>query len=240
MKKSEITQLTQIIEHLVAKEVRKQLPSIIAETFQNMMGKTIVTEQRQPIQEVAEVAEEAEPQNFRTSLKEMFAGATPTKAPQAKTTPSAPPLRQFTKNPVLNQILNETTPDLRNRERLVGAAAFQGGYSPSMAMMPGFNAPTATPSGAELDAAMAAGEPEFAKNMPVMAGAGHVASIPMGRAPVLREGQESTHAPLSALPEGVSALDVRHAAPPAVAQALTKNYSQMMKLIDKKRKGVLA
>jgi hypothetical protein len=48
--------------------------------------------------------------------------------------------------------------------------------------------------------------------------------------------------PSAAIPEGVSALDVARQVPlaPPVAQALTKNYSHMMKLIDSKRKGKVA
>jgi hypothetical protein len=58
---------------------------------------------------------------------------------------------------------------------------------------------------------------------------------------VLVEGQESSHAPLSALPNGVSVLDVARqgAVPTTVTNALTRNYSQMLKLIDKK-KGKIA
>ena len=45
MKKSELTQLTQIIEVLVQREIKKQLPKLIGEVFQNMVGKSMVTEQ---------------------------------------------------------------------------------------------------------------------------------------------------------------------------------------------------
>jgi hypothetical protein len=220
MKKSELTQLTQLIEALVAKEVRKQLPVIIAETFQNMMGKSVVTEQRQP----APVAPAAEEElDLKASLREMFAGATPTAPVAAR--PAAPQPRHFTKDPILNQILNETTP-LRQHERNMGSMpAFLNQYQQAAA--------TAMPSPVEMSAAMAEEAPAFTRGMP---------SMPIGTPPVLREGQESTHAPMQAIPEGVSALDVARQVPLAapVAQALTRNYSQMMKIIDKKKKGVLA
>lgn len=241
MKKSELSQITQLIELIVAKEVRKQLPSIIAETFQNMMGKSVVNEiqrsvvhppQRQPIEEYVEPAEDEEQGeqiNLKASLRELFAGT-----PVMKSQPQTREPKQFTKNPVLNQILNETVPDLRAREGLSGMAAFQGGYNPaavSMAapMMPMEDVP----------------EPAFMRNVPTLginrhsqpSSQMHVPSIPIGKPPVLVEGQASSHAPLSALPEGVSVLDVaRHgAAPPTVTNALTRNYSQMLKLIDKKK-----
>ena len=160
MKKSELTQLTQIIEHLVAREVRKQLPSIIAETFQNMMGRQVVSEQRnepEPIQEQLEPREnriEGSPTDFKASLRELFAGTPVMKTPIAEN--QTRPMRQFTKDPVLNQILNETTPDLRQREGLVGMAAFQGGYSPGFA--PGAAAAASMP--------VEEAEPAFARNMP--------------------------------------------------------------------------
>lgn len=243
MKKSELSQITQLIELIVAKEVRKQLPTIIAETFQNMMGKTVVTEiqkpivrppQKQPIEEnidPAEDDEQVEQVSLKASLRELFAGT-----PVMQSQPQTRQPKQFTKNSVFNQILNETVPDLRAREGLAGMAAFQGGYNPaaiSMAapMMPMEEGP----------------EPAFMRNVPTMGNTRHAQpqmhapSIPIGNPPVLREGQESSHAPLSALPEGVSALDVaRHGAAPAtVTNALTRNYSQMLKLIDKK-KGKIA
>lgn len=224
MKKSELTQLTQIIEHLVAKEIRKQLPTIIAETFQNMMGKPIITEQIHPVQTI----KEEKSKDFKTSLKDLFAG-TPVIKSEDESGPK--PIKQYTKDPKLNQILNETVSDLRDRERLVGAAAFQGGYSPSLALVPGFN-----PSAVSAQPMESGDEPSFSKNMPTMTGLPEsISSIPITKPPILVEGQESTHAPMSMIPEGVSVLDLKQHAPAAVAGALTRNYSQMMKLIDKKR-----
>lgn len=240
MKKSELSQITQLIELIVAKEVRKQLPTIIAETFQNMMGNPVVSESQKPIahplqkQSIEENIEseddnQDEQVNLKASLRELFAG---TSVMQSQPQTRQP--RQFTKNPIFNQILNETVPDLRAREGLAGIAAFQGGYNPAAVsmtapMMPMEEGP----------------EPAFMRNVPSMgmprhapsAAQMHAPSVPVGKPPVLVEGQESSHAPLSALPEGVSALDVaRHGAAPAtVTNALTRNYSQMLKLIDKKK-----
>lgn len=215
MKKSELTQLTQVIEHLVAKEVRKQLPAIIAETFQNMMGKSVVIEQRQAPQPIRE---EVEPQenrigdeeiDFKTSLRELFAGTPVMKSPVS---PQNQPMKQFAKDPKINQILNETVSDLRYREGLVGGAAMAGGYSPSLNLIPGFN-----PNVATLPIEEEVPGPSFMKNAP---------AIPRSRPPqVFQEGV----IPAASVPIGT---------PPAVAHALTKNYSQMMKLIDKKKKGM--
>jgi hypothetical protein len=212
MKKSEFTQMTQIIEHLVAREVRKQLPKIISEVFQNMMmNKSVITEQR-PVDTTNQIEEQTEQDDFKTSLKELFAGTTPNSLPEPELSVGesmSKPTKHYTKNPVLNQILNETTSDLRRREGLVGAAAYHGGYP---------TVPSMSPTTSEVI------------NSP---------SIPLSGVPVMTEGQESTHAPLSALPEGISALDVACQVPSPVARALTRNYSQMMKIMDKKKKGMV-
>ena len=49
MKKSELTQLTQIIEVLVTREIKKQLPKLIGEVFQNMAGKSMIAEHVKPV-----------------------------------------------------------------------------------------------------------------------------------------------------------------------------------------------
>ena len=233
MKKSELTQLTQIIEHLVAKEVRKQLPKLIAEAFQNLGARPVISETKAPAV-VKESTVEPPQDEFKASLRELFAGVTPTGIKDAdptirETGQPARTARQYTKNPVLNQILNETTGDLRSRERMVGAAAFQGGYSsmPAMAAVgPGEMMPDT--------------ELSFMKNAPSMPGPGP-SSLPMGTPAPMVDGQESSHAPAAAIPEGISALDVARSVPLAapVTQALTKNYSALMKAIDKKKKGVM-
>lgn len=238
MKKSELLQITQIIEVIVAKEIRKQLPTIIAETFKNMMGRTMVTDSQplkhavihQQIQEnnsQEEVEYQDDRINLKSSLRELFAGTSVMQPPQ----PQIRQPKQFTKNPILNQILNETVPDLRSRERMTGMAAFQGGYNPS-----GFNSETSVAQAEQ------GTEPSFMRNVPIFNNKNEsLSSIPIGNPPALIEGQTSTHAPLSSLPDGISVLDVARqgATPTTVTHALTRNYSQMLKLIDKKKGKVL-
>ncbi len=229
MKKSELTQITQIVEHLVAREVRKQLPKLIAETFQNMTDKSVVTEIKQSpqpdmVRERKEVNENTigdEPTDFKTSLRELFAGTPVMKTPTQISQPREP--KKYAKDPILNAILNETTNDLRAKERLVGAAAFQGGYSPGLSMVPGFNPASAMEAHIEE-------EPSFTRNIPTM-----MPPLNVSPAPTLTEGQVSDHAPMSMIPQGASVLDIKNSAPPVVKHALTRNYSEMMKLIDKKK-----
>ena len=192
-----------------------------------MAGKSMVTEHIHPVQadcigkEVEPPSTPKDPHEFRASLKELFTGVTPVTRMELEEGGQAPPVRamkQYTKDPMLNQILNETTSDLKSRERMTGLAAFQGGYNPTM--------PAAGAGPMMSEAEM----PSFARGTSQMpAGAG----IPVGRPPVLQEGQESTHAPLSSISEGISALDVARAGmtTPAVTEALT-NYDRMKKILE--------
>lgn len=202
MKKSELTQLTQIIEHLVAREVRKQLPNVIAEVFQQGLNKQSVLTGKQHPKPQPEISKEADEQaDLQTSLKELFSGVTPTGINENRQVISKPQ-RQYTTNPVWNQILNETNGDLRQRERMAGGAAMVDGYS-------------SMPSPADLAAA---------------------ASIPVTPPPILSEGQESRHAPLSEIPEGISALDVAKSGmvPEKISEALT-NFDRMKKILNQSK-----
>jgi hypothetical protein len=226
MKKSEFTQLTQIIEHIVRKEVRKQLPGIIAETFKSINSNKQIVAENKTTQIVEEVLEDPENEsiNLKTSLREMFAGTSVMGDPEIQ--PSQPKkMRQFTKNPILNQILNETTPDLRMREGMVGMAAMAGGYQAALGPMVGDGSVMAEGESSE---------PSFMRNVPTpTVNPSHIQMTP----PVSQQQLMSeSHIPMSTIPEGVSVLDVARQVPMAapVAKALTKNYSAMMKLIDKK------
>lgn len=189
------SQLTHIIRAIVAEEIKKQLPQALTEVFSTLGGKSVVTEQRTaPVSEPVSVEDEEQPvHTMKQSLRELFAGTPVMSPPQ----PAAPVKKTFTKNSVLNEVLNQTSP-------FSGLARQQmGGMSPA--------------------AAMAA----------EMAGV----QIQNGSTPAPQEGQSSDHIPLSNVPHDVSALDLKNYAPPAVKNALSRNYSQMMKIIDKKRKG---
>lgn len=203
MKKSEITQLTQLIEILVTKEVRKQLPSIIAETFQNMMGKPVVTEQvQQPIEKPTQPKEDDAELNLKTSLREMFAGT-----PRVDSTPQNLPTkpRQYTKNPIFNQILNETVP-LHQHERNMGSRpAFLNQYRP---------APNALEEGAQIQS-LPVGSP------PVLQEGQESNHIPMETLP---EGVSVLDvAKAGILPQGNP-----------VTEALT-NFDRMKKILDQSK-----
>jgi hypothetical protein len=221
MKKNE---LTHIIREIVAEEVRKELPSAIAEVFQNFTNK------KQPVVEqvTRSVAKpkEVPPTKLKQSLRELFEGtAVISKEPQNQ----AP--KKFTKDPILNEILNETRP-FSPQERMgspIGIAAMAAAAQAG-ARMPGISpaAPVMMESGTN--------EPAFMRNVPSMVPSSTVpvAMPQVSQAQLLRE----DHVPLADLPSDVSVLDlignVSQAAP-AVGDALTKNYSGFLKLMDKKR-----
>ena len=173
-------------------------------------------------------------------MRELFAGVNPmgiNELNSSNISKSSP--KRYTNNPIINQILNETTSDLRQRERMVGGAAQLGGYSPSVAMAAS-NIPQISMTGpGEM---MDDNEIPSLSKMPTMptAGSDGMKNIQISRPPDLVEGQESTYAPLESLPEGVSALDVARQVPLAdpVARALTRNYSAVMKKIDEKKNFV--
>ena len=227
MKKSELTQLTQLVELLVEREVKKQLPKLIGEVFKNIAGKSMVTEhivhsapvRKNYVGKEVEHNVPKDPHEFRASLKELFAGATPVTRAELEEGVAPPPPRktiQYAKDPILNQILNETTPDLRQRERSTGMAAFHGGYNPG-----------APPAAAIVGAGEMMPEaemPTFARGMPNMP------TLPVAQpAAIIRD----DHVPLASVPEGVSALDVARAGitTPAVTEALT-NYDRMKKILE--------
>jgi len=130
MKKSELTQLTQIIEALVTREVRKQLPKLIGEVFSNMTGKAMVMENTQ--KEVQPQTPKSDPEEFKSSLKDLFSGATPASKGELNEGVKIAPqkvMRNYAKDPILNQILNETTP--RKNEGLGTMASLAEGFGPT-------------------------------------------------------------------------------------------------------------
>ena len=207
MKKSELNQIIQLIEIVVKKEITKQFTTLISEAVKKEINKvnntaplnTGTTFLNEGIID-EEVDSEPTKVNLKSSLRELFSGTPVMEPPISNTQP-----RTFSKNPLINKILNETKSDLRAREGLVGMAAFQGGYSPSV-------------SAAPMMPMEESNEPSFMRGVPALDGHinnGSRQKIPVGTPPVLMEGQESTHAPLSNIPVGVSVLDMaKHGAVP--------------------------
>lgn len=195
MKKNE---LTHIIKEIVAEEIRKELPNAIAEVFQNFMGKKApISKQVVNTKQVAST-EDDDAISLKQSMQEMFSGNIPIPKPQLTAAQ-----RQFTKNPVLNEILNSTRP-FSPQERTGASLGMAGMLASAQADFGSYQTPTIDPG---------------------------IVNAPISQTELMRD----THVPLSNIPSGASVMDIKHHAPPVVAKALTRNYSQMMKLIDQKR-----
>lgn len=236
------SELTHIIRQIVAEEIRKELPNAIAEVFQQAMS------QRQPIQE--RVAPSPPPRPvpveeppLRQSLRELFAGTNV--MPPKPNGPQAP--RKLAKDPLLNDILNQTRP-FSPQERMgapVGAAAMMAAAQAGVSL-PGAAPAPPMPMGSPMAsmAEMMEEEPSFVRNMPSMAPPRPSAMMPPPMAPQVSQAAllNDNHIPMADLPEGVSAIDVAQYAPPAVADALTRDYSSFLKKVGKaadKRKGIV-
>jgi hypothetical protein len=220
MKKSELTQLTQLVELLVEREVKKQLPKLIGEVFQSMAGRAMVTEHVSgPSERKDYIAKEIEaatikkdPHEFRASLKELFTGATPVTRTELETGTAPRQIRQLAKDPVLNEILNNTV-GLRAYEKAKGMGVYAAMDQPAMMAPPAMQA-------------TGVGEMMTEAEMPTFA-RGEAPMVPVS-APSTSDG----HAVMAALPEGLSALDVAKAVtPPAVANAMT-DFSRMRKVLE--------
>ena len=114
MKKSEFTQITRIIEYIIKRELEKQLPPLISEILNSNDGKKSLMSEQKTTANVESISEEIPKDNLRANLRELFAGVTP--AEKGGETHTTRPFKQYTKNSILNQVLNETVPDLRLRE----------------------------------------------------------------------------------------------------------------------------
>jgi len=230
------SELTHMIRQIVAEEIRKELPSAIAEVFSNFMGqKQVVTERAAPrrVQQPQPQPEEEE-LSMKQSLRELFAGTNVMRPPQAQAGP-----RKLAKDPLLNEILNQTAP-FSAQQRMgapMGAAAMMA------AAQGGFSMPGAAPM-APMMAESSEDEPAFTRGMPSMHVPSHTPHAPMippvSQAALLND----NHVPLEGLPEGVSVLDLVKQAggDDPVTKALTKNYSGFLKKVNKaadQRKGVM-
>lgn len=200
--------LVHIIRKIVAEEIRKELPMAISEVFQNFMGKRQTISETSPDTQIRNLESEPESDNStstRQSLRELFEGTNVMRTPVAKAEP-----KRFTKNPLLNDILNETRP-FNSQER-------HGSPMGASAMA----AAVASQYGGSHDVAM--------PDVGVMGS--NTIVPPVSQAQLMSE----SHVPMSNLPEGVSVLDVKNQVPDVVSRALKRNYSDFMKKVELKVK----
>jgi len=196
MKKSELNQLVELIECLVSREIKKQLPSIINEIKKS--GSIV---------ESAPLPTKNNDVSLKASLKEMFESGNPVENTMAP----AAPKKQFVKDPMLNQILNETASDLRTRESSMSpVAAFIEQYRNPMVPVQG----------------MMTTSEEFSENVTAMP------SNPLPSRPV------PIVADSISLPQGSSVIDIAPVISPGLSKIFNRNYSSTLKAMDKAAKAL--
>lgn len=252
MKKSD---LIKVIREIVKQELKKELPNALAQVFAQMMGqvqrpevhsintvrylqpaKVVGTSlPHQPSKEEMpnDVPEEVdEMTSLKSQLAEMFNSGSPVKKVQQT---AAPKPKQFTKNPILNEVLNQTR-GFNSSERMANRVGGMGaGMSPAVAMAAGaYAAPSATGAG-EM---MRGEELGFMRNVPGMPGADSpvLTELPAHAAPVMHEGQEGGPAPMEGLAVD-SALDLKNhpALPDSIKGILSRDYRSLVRAMDKKK-----
>jgi hypothetical protein len=245
MKKND---LIKVIREIVRQEIKKELPNALAQVFSQMMGQS-QQPQIHSINTVRNLPKSSPPipqppeaegimdemASLKGQLQEMFSNGGSVK----KTTPppnSVPQMRQLAKNPVLNEILNQTR-GFNSSERMANRVGGMGGaMSPGVAMAAGaYETPQTSTTG--VGQLMSDSELGFLNKIPGMPGADTpvVTHIPTGHT-MVHEGQEGGAAPLESLGQ-ISALDLKNhpALPDSIRGILTRDYRSLVKAMDKKR-----
>ncbi len=239
MKKDE---LVKVIRAIVKQEIKKELPNALAQWFaQTMMGRpTTVGQSRTPEQYIGQAlphkpsAEEMPQQQseevdetalLKEQLREMFNGDAPVQRAQ----PQAPqqPKKQYTNNPLLNEVLNQTRP-FNGSERMAMRVG-GGGVSPGVMMAAaGYDTPP-EPSTTGVGQMMENNDLGFMRNVPGMPGADlpMLTSPPAGQAGAI---------PMEALGT-LSALDIKNhpAVPENIRNILSRDYRSLVRAMDKKK-----
>jgi hypothetical protein len=234
--------LVKVIRAIVQQELKKELPKALAQVFSGLMNQThskVVHDPKtskpldSPTHTVAQPEAEDEGVSLKSQLREMFNSGEPVRREQ----PVQPP-KQFTKNTLLNEVLNQTRP-FNSQERFAMRAG-GGGLamaSPAVAMASaGFQ--HSQPNTTGVGELMNEEELGFLKNVPGMPGADIpvTSQLPIPSSPPTYEGEEGGSAPLEALGE-ISALDVAKHIPDdnPLKNILTRDYRQLVRIMDKKK-----
>lgn len=245
MKKSD---LIKVIREIVKQELKKELPNALAQVFAQMMGQAqrpevhsintvrYLPKSEPPVpQPETEKDEVDEMVSLKAQLSEMFNGEAPVKRTQPVARPQQ---KQFTKNPVLNEVLNQTR-GFSSNERMAMRAGGGGGLamSPGVAMAAASYGGGAAVSETGVGQMMDESEVGFMRGVPTMPGAsGPVLTELPTHAQTLREGQEGGSAPLEGLPVD-SALDLKNhpALPDSIKGILSRDYRSLVRAMDKKK-----
>ncbi len=239
------TDLIRVIREIVKQELKKELPNALAQVFAQMMGQS-----RQPeihhINLVRKLPKSEPPfsqpeppvdemSSLKTQLQEMFSHGEPVhkNVPEQAAKPKA---KHFTKNPVINDILNQTRP-FNSSERMANRVGGGGAsaMSPGVALAAGSYASSETGVGQMMEEK----DLGFMKGVPGMPGSDGpvLTELPTHAQSTLREGVEGGPAPM----EGIavdSALDLKNhpALPDSIKGILSRDYRSLVRAMDKGKK----
>lgn len=246
------TDLIKVIREIVRQELKKELPNALAQTFTKLMGQaqnhkininnnpnlnTIISaEEDIPVQSSNEMDEM---ESLKSQLSEMLnKGHAPTKRnqmPQQKQ--QFVQSKQYTNNPVLNEVLNATRP-FNSGERMAMRAGggAMGMVSPGVAMAASRYSSSDTSMG--VGQMMEDSELNFMNNVPGMPGVNNgpmLTNLPTHAQPI-HEGQEGGTAPLNGMAID-SALDLKNhpSLPDNIKNILNRDYRSLVRAMDKKK-----
>lgn len=235
MKKND---LIKVIREIVKQEIKKELPTALAQMFANLMtGKSPIVSKPTDIigKEVShtprnkELPEESpseldEMVSLKSQLQEMFNSGDPVQHRQSI------PQKHYSTNPILNEVLNQTSP-FNSSERMAMRAGggLVGGMAPGVAMAAAQYGPVVGNSNMGVGEVMSESEmPSFAR-MPIMPGADTpmLTEPPAGGAPIS----------MGNLMDTPSALDVKNhpGLPDSIKNVLNRDYRSLVKAMDKKK-----
>lgn len=194
-------QLLTLVRQIVREEIQRELPNALAKVFKKLMvGKSNSEENPSP----KSVQKEPE-DNFSTkSLKEMFES----EEPLEEQIQQRPVIKKFTSNPVLNEVLNQTTP-FSGRDRFA-MSANGGGMAAAMMASSQMGIDTSEYNETGIGQMMDESETSVPSAMPIRA---------------------------ETLPENISALDVKNhpGVPKSISKILNRDYRSLVKAMDKKK-----
>lgn len=232
--------LIRVIREIVRQEIRKELPTALTQVFSNLMGKvqpsvppkpnTIKPTEKPPETQTQE-EELDETATLKAQLQEMF-----NEGVSVRRVAQQVPQKTFAKDPVLNEVLNQTRP-FNSSERMAMRAGGGLAMSPGVTIAAaGFNA-SPGPSTTGVGEMMSSEDLGFLNKIPTMPGADVpvVSEIPVGRVQ-LGEGQEGGPAPLESIGQ-ISALDIKNhpALSDNIKGILNRDYRSLVRAMNKKK-----
>ena len=238
--------LVKVIRAIVQQELKKELPKALAQVFQNLMGNqqpmihsiNTVRPVRQPLPRTPSAEESPDEMDetlkLKQQLREMFSDGEPVRRAVTSQPVQPKPQKVYTKNPVLNEILNQTRP-FNGQERMAMGVGGSGMSPAVMMASSGYQSSAAATTG--VGELMDGSELGFLKKVPGMPGAdGPVLTELPAHVQTLREGQEGGPAPLEGMVVD-SALDLKNhpALPESIKGILNRDYRSLVRAMNKKK-----